>query len=126
MATIDAYAGVPGELVKNLSDWGLWTTVNGLYFGEFRNYESSKKYSYAFLDVTHDLEEIEQNLKKIKPLLSDEFILVLDDVVEEDTAQFVISSIGTTRYWLSKELGMDGKLLVTGQGSSFEHLATIQ
>lgn len=126
MAIIDAYAGVPGELVKNLSDWGLWTTVNGLYFGEFRNYESSTKYSYAFLDVTHDLEEIEQNLKKIKPLLSDEFILVLDDVVDEDTAQFAITSIGTTKYWLSKELGMDGKLLVTGQGSSFEHLATVQ
>ena len=71
------------SLIENLRNRKLDEFVT-VHKGNFRDIAFGKKFNLIFCDATHDLKEIEINIPKIKKMLSDEGVLVCDDIKTEE------------------------------------------
>ena len=102
LAEVVMFPGGTGALLKqNLVDRLLSGFVSLIVLGDFRDYETSRKYDFAFCDATHGESEIKKNIPLLRRFLKDEFVLICDDIISKEDAILTHELIGSERYYLT-------------------------
>lgn len=108
--------GVGAVLKQNLVDRGLNKFVRAIILGDVLDMSIGRRYAFVFCDCAHDAVEIERNLPAVRGLLTDDFILVCDDVATHEAANMVAGIVGADSYCLSNEFDVYSKLCVLTKG----------
>jgi hypothetical protein len=95
---------VPGGsnavLVENLRRNDLLPFVTSLIRGNFLSMSSERKYGFIFCDATHDKREIDLYCPRISELMSANGIIIFDDILDSEMAEYIISYYEVLRYQL--------------------------
>ena len=100
--------GTMHHLKKNLADRGLATFVN-CHKGCFKRLDERKKilgsYDMIYCDVSHDANEINANLPRIKNLLDkNRSVLICNHVINDDLKELILKHIAFDEYELNDHI----------------------
>lgn len=113
--------GLGGQLMQNLADRDLLQFVNLVILGDMHDIAPSRKYETVILDILHHDEEIRTNMPMVLPFLADEFVIIADDVLDDEHAAKIAAHLGEVKWQLSRPTKPYSKLGIFCTPAMQEH-----
>ena len=112
------HPGGSGALLKqNLVDRKLSQYVRSIFLGSLEDYSTKYLYDFIFCDAAHSEDEIRANIPLIQKLLNgDDFVLVCDDIVDQNSAELVNEVICADIMWMTNLSYKYSKFLICAKG----------
>ena len=115
--TITAPGGTIAVLIENLRLNGLLQFTTSITRGDWITCPHDRKYRFVFIDAVHNQQEADRHLPKLRQMLADDALVVIDDVVAADFADRVCDLLGTTSRVLTHSIDGQNKLMLTRLGA---------